>query len=300
MSAQLAPQRRGDSAARAPGGGRAPRPRARLVEIYKLGRGRYLRLLLSTSDIRRVGQATRTVAALAHIDRDRVAEHQQTIARVEGRARRARGAAAPGDGRPHRSQARGTRGRSRGRRARRAHPGHRPAARPERPAHRRTAGRAAEAAARAAQPRHRHAGDGGRRPAAPPVPRRSRLAGRPARCGDGSAAGQRRGPRRPTASRSPPPKARRSPAVHDGVVAFADRFAGFGNLVILDHGSQSFSLYGNLLEIAVTEGRRASSAARRVGTVGAVADRAGRPLLRAARRRSAGRSLTMAEETLEP
>src|SRR5881409_3718369 len=59
----------------------AERPglRARLVEIYKLGQGRYLRLLLSTSDLRTVGQASRTVAALAELDRRRVAEHQHTL-----------------------------------------------------------------------------------------------------------------------------------------------------------------------------------------------------------------------------
>src|SRR6185503_12419685 len=45
-------------------------------------------------------------------------------------------------------------------------------------------------------------------------------------------------------------------AVHDGVVAFAGTFAGLGNLVILDHGSQTFSLYGDLLEIAVKKGAR--------------------------------------------
>src|SRR5439155_17322703 len=41
---------------------RAERPvlQARLVEMYKLGQGRYLRMLLSTSELRRVGQASRT------------------------------------------------------------------------------------------------------------------------------------------------------------------------------------------------------------------------------------------------
>src|SRR5947209_1880243 len=60
---------------------RAERPglQARLVEIYKLGQGRYLRMLLSTSDLRRVGQASRTVAALADLDRQRIAEHERTI-----------------------------------------------------------------------------------------------------------------------------------------------------------------------------------------------------------------------------
>src|ERR1700704_580382 len=34
-----------------------PELRSRLVDIYKLGQGRYLRVLLSTSDVRQIGQA---------------------------------------------------------------------------------------------------------------------------------------------------------------------------------------------------------------------------------------------------
>jgi septal ring factor EnvC (AmiA/AmiB activator) len=56
-------------------------------------------------------------------------------------------------------------------------------------------------------------------------------------------------------------------AVHDGVVAFAGTFAGFGNLVILDHGSRTFSLYGDLLEIAVKKGARVERG-HTVGSVG--------------------------------
>jgi septal ring factor EnvC (AmiA/AmiB activator) len=55
--------------------------------------------------------------------------------------------------------------------------------------------------------------------------------------------------------------------VHDGVVAFADTFGGFGNLVIVDHGSQSFSLYGDLLEMLVKKGARIERG-QSVGTVG--------------------------------
>ena len=54
-------------------------------------------------------------------------------------------------------------------------------------------------------------------------------------------------------------------AVHDGIVAFADAFTGFGNLVIVDHGAQTFSLYGNLAEIEVRKGARDSRAARPSG-----------------------------------
>ena len=43
-------------------------------------------------------------------------------------------------------------------------------------------------------------------------------------------------------------------AVHDGRVAFADVFAGFGQLVIVDHGGLAFSLYGYLGSMTVTKG----------------------------------------------
>src|SRR3954469_15686163 len=41
-----------------------PELQQRLVEIYKLGQARYLRVLLSTADLRSLGQATRMVAVL--------------------------------------------------------------------------------------------------------------------------------------------------------------------------------------------------------------------------------------------
>ncbi len=56
-------------------------------------------------------------------------------------------------------------------------------------------------------------------------------------------------------------------AVHDGTVAFAGPFSGFGNLVILDHGAQTFSLYGDLLEPAVKKGDRVDRG-QRLGSVG--------------------------------
>src|SRR5262245_16767362 len=56
-----------------------PELKARLVEIYKLGQGRYLRMILSTADLRQLGQSARTVAALAKLDRDRVESHARTL-----------------------------------------------------------------------------------------------------------------------------------------------------------------------------------------------------------------------------
>ena len=47
-------------------------------------------------------------------------------------------------------------------------------------------------------------------------------------------------------------------AVHEGTVAYAAPFSGFGTLVILDHGSSAFTLYGHLLDTSVTAGTNVS------------------------------------------
>jgi septal ring factor EnvC (AmiA/AmiB activator) len=43
-------------------------------------------------------------------------------------------------------------------------------------------------------------------------------------------------------------------AVHEGAVAYADQFTGYGNLVIVDHGDSAYSLYGYLGSVEVTRG----------------------------------------------
>jgi septal ring factor EnvC (AmiA/AmiB activator) len=57
-------------------------------------------------------------------------------------------------------------------------------------------------------------------------------------------------------------------AIHEGTVVFADRFQGYGLLVVLDHGARHYSLYGHLGEIAVKTGDRVTGGAPlgRVGT----------------------------------
>lgn len=47
-------------------------------------------------------------------------------------------------------------------------------------------------------------------------------------------------------------------AVHEGTVAYAAPFTGFGTLVIVDHGRSAFTLYGHLSEAAVTAGTKVS------------------------------------------
>jgi septal ring factor EnvC (AmiA/AmiB activator) len=57
-------------------------------------------------------------------------------------------------------------------------------------------------------------------------------------------------------------------AVHDGTVAFADQFLGYGLMVIIDHGGKNHTLYAHLAETRVRPGQHVS-AGDVVGTVGA-------------------------------
>lgn len=43
-------------------------------------------------------------------------------------------------------------------------------------------------------------------------------------------------------------------AIHEGVVAFADQFTGYGTLLIVDHGDNAYSLYGYLASLGVARG----------------------------------------------
>ena len=49
--------------------------------------------------------------------------------------------------------------------------------------------------------------------------------------------------------------------VHEGTVAFAAPFTGFGTLVIVDHGNSAFTLYGHLLDASVKAGTNVSRGA---------------------------------------
>jgi len=250
--------------------------RARLVEIYKLGQGRYLRLLLSTADLRSVGQASRTVGALAELDRKRIADHQGTLAalkttraqletrqqaleKLRADAQYAQAAA----GRA--AQARNDLIRDIDRR---------------RDLNAQLAGEL-QAVQQKLQTALRDivngaAGANAATGANSPAPDAA-LPLRPFR-GDlpwpVSGSLRRRFAKTTSAHGAASngieiaaPEGAPAQAVHDGVVAFADRFAGFGNLVIVDHGAQAFSLYGNLLDIAVKKGARVERG-QTVGSVG--------------------------------
>jgi septal ring factor EnvC (AmiA/AmiB activator) len=54
------------------------------------------------------------------------------------------------------------------------------------------------------------------------------------------------------------PEGTMATAVHEGTVAYAAPFTGFGTLVIVDHGHSAFTLYGHLLDTAVSPGTNVS------------------------------------------
>ena len=239
-----------------------PELKQRLVEIYKLGQARYLRLLLSTPDLRRLGQSTRTVAALAKLDRDRVATHAHTLAELKTarttlEERRTtlttlRAAAARAEGAAQRAaQARADliRDIDKKRDVNVQLSGELQVAQQKlQVALRDLAGGAAATEATLPLRPFRGALEW---PVAGAVQRRF---------GKGAGA---------NGIEIASPEGADALAIHDGTVAFAGTFAGFGNLVIVDHGAQTFSLYGDLLELGVKKGARIERG-QAVGTAGPI------------------------------
>jgi septal ring factor EnvC (AmiA/AmiB activator) len=243
-----------------------PELRARIVEIYKLGQARYARLLFSASDLRRLGEASRTVAALAKLDRDRVAAFQKTREEVaaarstlEERQRTLDALRADVE-RAHAAALQAERARNdlvrdidRRRDLNAQLSGELQAAQQKLQLALRDIG-AAAGAADAVLPLKPFRGDLDW-PVAGTVRRRfGRTTGPGGTPSNGIEIASAEGA-----------DAR---AVHDGVVAFAGPFPEFGNLVIVDHGAQTFSLYGDLLDLAVKKGTRVGHG-QPVGSVGA-------------------------------
>ena len=240
-----------------------PEVRSRLVDIYKLGQGRYLRLLLSTTDVRQVGQASRTLAALAKIDRDRVISRQRTLDELKT-------ARATLDDRKQRLtilRANAERAEAALAQAARARNGLIRDIDSRRDLNAQLAGEL-QTAQQKLQSTLRDLASGA--PADVPS-----LPIRPFR-GDLdwpiAATGNRRSARSATAPAAngieiAAAEGAAVSAVHEGVIAFADAFGGFGNLVIVEHSPQTFSLYGNLLEMSVRKGDRVERG-QTIGTVG--------------------------------
>lgn len=243
-----------------------PQLRSRLVSLYKLGRGRNLRLLLSTSDVRRIGQAARLVAALAAQDERQVTAHQENLAAL------ARTRDALRD-----RQARLTSLKTAAEQAR-ADADRSLAARNQfireiderRDLNARLSGEllGAQQKLQAALADLATGAAAAPRTALPIGPFRGDLAW-PAAGNVRQAFGRAAGGRGTAANGIDIAAAEGSPAqaVHDGTVVFSGPFAGFGELVIVEHDRQAFSLYGNLKDLRVERGATVARGAT-LGLVG--------------------------------
>ena len=243
-----------------------PQLTARLVEMYKLGQARYLRLLLSAPDLRRMGQASRTIAALAKLDRDRVAARARTLEELKSTrvtleqrshqlaaARAAASAAEVAVARAAQARSELIRDIDRRRDLNAQLAGELQAAQQKLQATLRGLATGASGAEPAMLPLRPFRGELDWPVVGTVVRRFGRSAGRSPASSNGIEIGAA--------------EDAMAVAIHDGTVAFAGAFGGFGNLVILDHGSQTFSLYGDLLDIAVRKGARLERG-HAVGSVG--------------------------------
>lgn len=238
-----------------------PDLRARLVTLYKLGRGQYARLLLSAADLRQLGQAVRLVSALAEQDRQRMVRQQQrltdlTAAREEARQRQeeVRRLAATAEA----AQVSAERALAR----------HSALVRDIDTRRDLNARYASELMAAEQRLQASLAGLSTAAPAALPLdPFKGALSwpvpGEVRHRFGYSAAG--RPPLRGIELESENGTAVH--AIHEGTVAFAGSFTGYGRLVIVDHGGQTFSLYGNLADVSVQRGARIEQGAV-IGAVG--------------------------------
>jgi septal ring factor EnvC (AmiA/AmiB activator) len=236
----------------------------RLVQLYKLGSGGYLRLLLSVDDVRDLGRAYRTVASLAALDRERVRAHASTVrslrqVRAELETRRARAAVLQAGAR-HASVEAASAVAARGALIDQIDA--------KRDMNARFVGELQAAhqkltATISALPVN---GAGlSIRPfeGALDWPVKGAVIGR---------FGRDHGSRFGTSVSRNGIEIQAAPgipvsAVHDGTVAYAAPFTGFGNLVIVDHGGHAYTLYGYLSTLAVSKGGRVARGAR-LGSVG--------------------------------
>jgi septal ring factor EnvC (AmiA/AmiB activator) len=251
-----------------------------MVELYKVGNGGYLRLLMSVDDLRGMGRAYRFVSGLQGLDRRRVAEHQRTLADL----RKAQSALESRRSQASLAQAAVARARDAAVQAVTAHGDliRRIDARRDLAAQFVSELEAARqrlqrtvAGASAGRP-----AEAGLAPGLPLRPFKGALDWPVAGTVTGGFGRQvnrkfhtsvvSNGVRIAADASTP------VTAVHEGTVAYATAFTGFGNLVIVDHGAVAFSLYGYLADIDVVSGEHVVQG-QRLGSVGLSLD--GEPAL---------------------
>jgi murein hydrolase activator len=242
-----------------------PDLKTRLVDIYKRGRGGYARMAFDVRGLREFARAMRAVAALTTINEQRMAEHRRTVAELqqqrdalEQRTRELEQAAQAAE-----------RARFAAQRAVAAREALITEIDQRRDLNAQLAGELAVAGQRLQQQLATLAAGRSAEPVAIPIasfrgalewPVAGRVTatfGAPARPGGVARNGIEIGA----------PEGTPVTAVHPGTVDYADAFSGFGNLVILDHGGNYYSLYGYLGAIEFMRGQHVD-AGRNLGRVG--------------------------------
>jgi murein hydrolase activator len=233
-----------------------PDVEARLAQLYKLGRAGYWRLLLDVDDVRSLGRVYRTAAAMTHLDRERIQQHQRTLEALD----RERSTLQVRATQLATLEAQATKART---------------------ALDRAVKTRADLVASIDRRRDLNAQWTSELQAA-----QQRLQTSIAQLDDtslpfrpfqGALPWPSRGPVTSRFGRQPTGRfgttivkngiemgvAEAQPvrSVHEGVVAFADQFTGYGNLVIVEHGEGAFSLYGHLHTMEVQKGAKVGAQA---------------------------------------
>jgi septal ring factor EnvC (AmiA/AmiB activator) len=236
----------------------------RLVEVYKLGRPGYGRLLLGARNVRDAGRVVRQTVALAAMDQRRVDDLRASMDRLDKAGTDLRQQAAS-------LQKVQESARVAAADAQRAAEARAALIRQIDSRRDLAAQMAGELELASQRLRQVVPGDAAVMASLPIKPFRGGLDW-PARGRVLSWYGQRRNPRfgvggRQTGIEIAAAEGAPVRAVHEGRVVFADVFTGLGQLVILDHGGLAYTLYGHLGSVAVQKGAHVDHG-QAVGTVG--------------------------------
>jgi septal ring factor EnvC (AmiA/AmiB activator) len=243
-----------------------PDMKQQVVDIYKRGRSGYARLLFSARDIREFARAARAIASLARINQKRMEEHQRTLEALRGErtafAQRARELQA--------REAVARQARADADRAVAARAARMSEIDSRRDLTAQYVGELQVAYDKIQQQLTASEGRG-EAVAVPLLPFRGALEWpTPGKINSrfGQAEGRLGGSAvkngiEIAATEDLPVK-----AVHSGTVAYADAFTGLGTLVILDHGSSNYSLYGYLGSVSVQMGEAVETGAE-IARIGA-------------------------------
>jgi septal ring factor EnvC (AmiA/AmiB activator) len=245
-----------------------PDLRAQLVDIYKRGRAGYARLLFGSDGLREFGRATRAVAALMRINQQRVVDHQRTLDALTAERVSLEQELAQLEKR----QAEAVQARTAAARAVASRAALVAQIDSRRDLNAQLAGELQVAHERLQQQLAALASGRTAEPVAIPLvpfrgvlewPLPGRIIG-----GFGQRTGQFGEPTVRNGIEIAALEGTPVRPVHSGTVSYAEPFTGFGNLVIIDHGGNNYSLYGYLSSISVERGAAVdpSTEVGRVGT----------------------------------